>query len=100
MKTTPVSCTPRMFTMVRITSTPRHNPRVCGCSEGAGGDERAHAGRNAHRGGQDVVDHERRGRQQTGIRAQVLSGHGVGAAALRIGLDGLAVAEVDDGLAE
>ncbi len=34
MNTTPVSCTPRMFTMVRIASTPRQIESVCGCKLG------------------------------------------------------------------
>ena len=61
-----------------------------------GGDQCAHAGRDAHCSGEDVVDHERCRGQKAGAFAQVLAGHGVGAAAARIGLDGLPVAEVDD----
>ena len=61
---------------------------------GHGGDERAHAGGDAHRCGEDVVDHQRRSGQQAGALAQVLRSHRVGAAALRIGVDGLAIAEV------
>ncbi len=64
---------------------------------GHGGDERAHAGRDAHGGGEDVVDHQGGRGQQARALAQVLAGHGVGAAAVRIGVDGLPVAEVDDG---
>ncbi len=53
------------------------------------GDERAHAGRNAHGRSEDVVDHERRRRQQARAFAQVLRGHGVRSAALGIRIDGL-----------
>ena len=46
---------------------------------------------------QDVVDHQRRGGEQAGVRAQVLRGDRVAAAAVRIGIDGLQVGKVDDG---
>ena len=60
------------------------------------GDQSAHASRDAHRGGENVVDHERRSAQKPCALAQVLAGHGVRPAAMRIGLDSLPVTEVDD----
>jgi sRNA-binding protein len=60
------------------------------------GDQCAHSRRNADCGVQDVVDHQRRCRKQPSALAQVLAGHGVRSAAVRIRLDGLPVTEVDD----
>ena len=53
-------------------------------------------GRDANRGGQDVVDHQRRRGKQTCPGAQVLGGDGVRAAAGGIRRNGLAIAEEDD----
>ncbi len=57
---------------------------------------RGHAGRDPYRRGQDVVDHQRRSGQQPCFLTQVLSGHGVAAAAAGIGSNGLPIAEIDD----
>jgi hypothetical protein len=64
---------------------------------GHGGDECAHAGRNAHRRGENVVDHQSGGGQQARPLTQILAGHRVRAATLRIGVNGLPVTEVDNG---
>jgi hypothetical protein len=64
---------------------------------GHGGNQRAHAGRNAHGRGQNVIHHQRGGGQQSGPHAQVFAGDRVRSAALRIRHDGLAVGEVYDG---
>ena len=63
---------------------------------GIDGDERADAGGDADRGGEHVVDHQCRGGEQAGKRAQVLRCDGVGAAAVGVGIDRLAVREEDD----
>ncbi len=55
------------------------------------------AGRDRHRDGEDVVDDERRRRDERRHPAEVLPRHDVGAAAVRVGVDGLAVAGDDDG---
>ena len=54
------------------------------------------AGRDADRHRQRVVDQQRRGGDQAGGRADVLLGDDVGAAAVGIGVDRLAVGERDD----
>src|SRR5260370_5961220 len=51
---------------------------------GHGGYECADAGRNTHGHGQDVIDHERGGGQQSGGGAQVSASHGVRSASARI----------------
>ena len=61
-----------------------------------GGDECAHARRYADCRREYVIDHQGRGGQQPGVIAQVLGGHGVRPAAVRIGLDGLPVTEKDN----
>jgi hypothetical protein len=61
-----------------------------------GGNERAHAGRDPHRGVENVVEKERGGGAETGQRAEVLLRHDVRPAAVRVGGDGLAVGEVED----
>ena len=63
---------------------------------GNGGDECADAGGDAHADIEEVVEHQRRGGQQAAAAAQVFAGHGVRAAAVGVGGDGLAVAEEDD----
>ena len=60
------------------------------------GDECTDAGRDADCGGEHVVDHERGCCEQACAVAEVFGGDGVGAAAVGVGLDGLAVGEVDD----
>ena len=82
--------------MVRIDQHAQAQLQGVRLQAGNGGDQRAYAGRDAHRRGQDVVDHQRRRGQQSRAVAQVFGGHGVRAATLRIGLDRLPVAEVDD----
>ncbi len=61
-----------------------------------GRDERTHACGDPDGGGEDVVDHESRGGEQTRAIAEVLTGDGEGAAPVRISLDGLGVGEVED----
>ena len=68
----------------------RQSSRVCGCSAGDGGDQRADAGGDADGSGEDVVDHERGGGEQAGAIAEVFAGDGEGTAAVGIGFDGLA----------
>ena len=50
--------------MVRMSRTQQAELQGVGLEAGGGGDERAHAGRDAHGGGEDVVDHQSRGGQQ------------------------------------
>ena len=61
------------------------------------GNDREHAGRDADRDGQRVVDQERRRGDKACVRSDVLFRDGVGAAAFRVGKNGLAVGEGDDG---
>ena len=61
-----------------------------------GGDQRADAGGDSDRGGQHIIDHQRRRREKPGPMPQILAGHGVRAAAARIGLDRLPVRKVND----
>ena len=56
-----------------------------------------HAGRDADRDGQRVVDEERRRGDEAGALPDVLLGDDVRAAARRIGVDRLAVGKRDDG---
>ena len=60
------------------------------------GDECADSGRDADSRSEDVVDHQRRGSEESRAFAQVLGCYGVGTAALRVGVDRLAVGEVND----
>ncbi len=53
--------------------------------------------RDTNGGVEDVVDHQRRGGKQAGVVAQVLAGDRVAAAAVGVGLNRLAVAEINDG---
>ena len=57
---------------------------------------RSHAGRDAHRRGQDVIDHQRGCGKQTCFFPQVLRCHGVAAAAARVCGNGLPIAKIDD----
>ena len=71
-----------------------------------GGDERADPGRDADSGGEDVVGQERRGGKQAGERPEIEARDGIGAAAIGISRDRLAIRKVnndqqnDDGGAE
>ena len=96
MKAAPVSLTPRMFTRARNASTIRHSSQHVRLQPRLVGDDGSDPGGDADRGGQDVVDHQRRGGHQAGAGTQVFAGDGVGAAAGGIGRDRLAVAEKDD----
>ena len=58
--------------------------------------ERADAGRDADRDVQHIVDHQRRGGEQSPALAEIVLGDGVGAAVGRIGDDGLPVGEIED----
>ena len=58
--------------------------------------QRRHARRNAHRGRQNVVDHQRRSRKQSGRIAQVFARHRIRPTAVRIRLDRLPIAEIKD----
>ena len=60
------------------------------------GGDGSHPGRDADGHRQDVVDQQRRPRDQARGLPDVLLGHDVGAAAARIGVDRLAVREGDD----
>jgi len=61
-----------------------------------GGNQRAHSRRNSHGDNQDVIEHQRRRREQAGEDAQVLGGHRVRAAASGIRRNRLPVGKVDD----
>ena len=63
---------------------------------GYGGDERADSGRDANGGGEDVVDHQCGGGEKPRPGTEIFGGNGVGATALRVSSDRLAVGEVDD----
>ena len=58
--------------------------------------DRRHAGHHRHRDGQHVVDQQRRRRHQRGILAEVRAADGVGAAAIGVGVAGLAIRRHDD----
>jgi hypothetical protein len=60
------------------------------------GDDSADPGRYGHGGVQDVVDRERRRRDQARQLAEVLMGDGERAAAVRVRADGLPVRHIDD----
>ncbi len=72
----------------------RHLVRL---QRGHGRRQGQHARHDAHRHGEHVVNQQRRGGHEAGVRAQVLAGHDVGPAAVRVGVDGLPVGEDDDG---
>ena len=95
MNATPDSLTPRRFTIVIIARIARQSGSVYGWSDRHGRDQSADARRDADGHDQDVVEHQRRGGEQAGAGAQVLLGHGVRPAAVRIGRDRLPVREVD-----
>ncbi len=59
-------------------------------------DQRRHPGGDTHRRRQDVIDHQGRRREQAGVVAQIFTRHSEGAAPVRVGLDRLAIAEVED----
>jgi hypothetical protein len=61
-----------------------------------GRDQRAHACGDTHRSVQNVVDHEGCGRQKAGDFSQIFCSDGIAAAAVRIGVNRLAVGEVND----
>src|SRR5215469_13633030 len=63
---------------------------------GCGGDQGSDSGGDTYGDDQDVIDHQRRGGQQSGIGAEVEPRDGVGTAASGVGGDGLAVREIDD----
>ena len=79
-----------------MSSTARQSCKRMGLQAGSGRDERAYAGRDAHSGGENVVDHQGSGGQQPRALAQVLRGYRVRAAAFWVSVDGLPVAEVDN----
>ena len=58
---------------------------------GVGALERRHAGGDGDGDGEGVVDDERGGGHEADVRPEVGAGHGVGAAAARVGVDHLAV---------
>ena len=68
-----------------------------GLQDRHGRDQRGDAGGDADGHVEDVVEHQRRGGEQAGAGAEVLPGDGVGAAVARVGADGLAVGDVEDG---
>ena len=63
---------------------------------GHGRNERAHARGDPDRGGEDVVNHERRGGEQACAIAEILTCDGERATPVRIGFDRLGVGEVED----
>ncbi len=58
-------------------------------------DDGRDTGRHRHRDGEDVIDHERRARDQRRVFSEVLAAHDVGTAAARVGEDRLAVRDRD-----
>ena len=64
-------------------------------SAGKGGGDGGHAGRDADRHGQHVVDEQRRRRDEAGVRSDVLLGDDVRAAPARVGVDRLPVGKGD-----
>ena len=73
------------------------DPKRVGMQGRNRGGECADARRDADRDVQHVIQHQRRRREQTRARAEILFGDGVGAAARGIGGDGLPVPEIEDG---
>jgi len=63
---------------------------------GNGRRQRRYTGGDTHSGRQDVIDHQRRGGQQACLFAQILAGHRIRAAAVRICLNRLTIAEEHD----
>ena len=61
-----------------------------------GRNQRAHASRDSHCGGENVVDHQCRRCQQSCAFTQIFGGDRIGSATLRVRCDGLAVGEIDD----
>ena len=59
-------------------------------------DDRGDAGRDRHRDGEDVVDEQRRARDERRVLAEVLAADDVGAAAARVREDRLPVRRRDD----
>ena len=82
-KATPVSLTPRILTSVRISRMSEAERQRVRLQLREGRHQGADAGRDADRRVEDVVDHQRRGGEQSGVVAQVLAGHRVAAAAVR-----------------
>ena len=74
----------------------RQSPSVCGWSVGNAETSAPTPAEIADCGVEDVVDHQCSGGKQAGVLAQVLRGDRVAAAAVGIGIDGLAVGEVDN----
>ncbi len=96
MKARPDSFTPRRFTITMMRENHqaqrqlvRMQPRDCT-------HQRRYAGRDTHRCRQDVVDHQRRGRQQPRAIAQVFARDRERAAPVRVRLDRLPIAEVQN----
>ena len=67
-----------------------------GLKHGDGRDQGPDPGRDADGHDKHVVEHERRGREQTRGRAQVFPSHRVGSPSVRIGADRLPVRKIDD----
>ena len=63
---------------------------------GCGGNQSADSGRDAHGHHQDVIDNQRRGRQQRDILPQIFARDRIRAAAARISRDGLKIGNIDD----
>ena len=68
-----------------------------GADAGEGGCQRPHPGGDRHGDGQGVVNDQGGGRDQADVGAEVVPGHGVGTAAVRVGGDDLAIGEDQDG---
>ena len=75
---------------------PRQSGSVYGCSAGTAEIKRRDARGNADRDVEDIVDHDAGGGQKAGVHAEVFLGDRVGAAADRIGFDGLPVGDEQD----
>ncbi len=100
MKMPPASLTPRRFTMVmQHQNSETHGQRVRQ-QRWNGRHQRAYAGRDSDRRGEHVVDEQSGRGQQPRACADVFARDGVGSASIRIGIDGLAIREVDDGQQE
>src|SRR5208283_431650 len=61
-----------------------------------GRDESTNTGRNPYRCGEDIINHERTGRQQSCPVAEIFTGYGVRPSPLRVGDNGLAIGEIHD----
>ena len=92
----PDSRMPRRLSIVTSTMKPMPSADPVRLQLREGRDQRGHAGGDADRDGQDVADQQRRAGGQRRQLAEVVLGHDVAAAAVRVGLDRLPVGDADD----